>query len=422
MKRKFILIFSMLTLVACLFSISVFATNCFDESIEFEDGLGFTRVTSFDTSANVEYGVVSFYSLSNTYCGFINIEWWHSFFSQYEVTDAYSLGQAINEGHYEDGILSEDIYSVFNDSAICDSAYKVYNNYLTDLNTPTYEDGLKEGQMGGTASVNLIDPSKMLTYSVKGGLTYSLCDVEENSGAFTISGTCSSSESFGFVSSLNHIVIQPGTYIFSGKIQSGITLNLKDDTNDKSHVFSGNPVIFTIEKESKIRFNVLISPNIQYDKVLIKPTLIKYDVVDFGTEQKFTQYDIETEYYAGFESGKITGVNEFKGSTEYRQTLNNEYTNGKTAGVEAYKSSADYENALAVKYSTGLADGKSNYIESNEYAEILKAEYDEGYQAGNDEANKNNLVSSLLSLAGTSLLGFVIVWIVKKFSRKRKRR
>jgi len=119
-----------------------------------------------------------------------------------------------------------------------------------------------------------------------------------------------------------------------------------------------------------------------------------------------------------YEQGKTDGVTEYKTSNEYYAELNKQYAQGKTEGVTAYKSSSEYTNAMNAKYATGLADGEANYIESDEYEEALQAEYDKGLS----EAQVDKLGTTLLSIVGSTLLGVAVVWLINRFSSKRKRR
>lgn len=119
-----------------------------------------------------------------------------------------------------------------------------------------------------------------------------------------------------------------------------------------------------------------------------------------------------------YEQGKTDGVTEYKTSNEYYAELNKQYAQGKTEGVTAYKSSSEYTNAMNAKYATGLADGEANYIESDEYEEALQAEYDKGLS----EAQADKLGTTLLSIVGSTLLGVAVVWLINRFSSKRRRR
>ena len=296
MKKKIILILSIVAVVTCLFAMSVSASNYVDfDSVDLinMDCSPMLQVYSskkcdycgFVSSHDEEFGLVYISADGSYSCGFLNIEFWHSLLTEHGVDSVDEFGELSYELVDDERICECSSGLSYQIGSECLSYFIVYEKYLAELNAPTYEEGKIDG------------------------------------------------------------------------------------------------------------------------------------VTEYKTSNEYT--NTLNEKYV---EGKADGMLEYKASSEYFNELNQKYTEGKTEGVTVYKNSTEYKNTLSAKYSTGFADGKANYVESEEYTEAMQLKYDEGFEAGTNEAQTDKLGTTLLSIVGSSLLGLGIVWVVKRFTSKNKRR
>ena len=156
MIKKFIFILSILALVVCCFAVTVSASEYFDcyynnydaeYSGYFELGTNSgDSYQEFTSSVEEEFGLFSVSGPKGAFIiGFINIEWWHTYFSSQNVTnDAVTFEDAV-ENLSEMGAIAEGltIYSILISNT--PQLHELYLNYVEELNTPTYEDGVEAG-------------------------------------------------------------------------------------------------------------------------------------------------------------------------------------------------------------------------------------------------------------------------------------
>ena len=162
MKKKLILMLSIMAIAVCMFALTVSASNYIDLSqIDFN----FAPATQFDffynnygvdsdfeSSEDDTFGVFYFESSNGCYAyGFINIEWWHSYLSSNNVQSANDFNQLVFK-MVDDGLIYDTndasgiVYQLASNS---NYYYEVYQSYVAELNAKTYEEGLIEGKAEG---------------------------------------------------------------------------------------------------------------------------------------------------------------------------------------------------------------------------------------------------------------------------------
>ena len=160
MKKKLILILSMVALLSCVFVVSVSASNYgFDfDNLQNSFGGVYNVYLNKDHNDNCNISSPSNFGVGyiDGYYFYINIEFWHQLFSDYGVSDFESFCMCLESlfangvlcNRYETGCRSELGFLVFN---YCESFYDIYVNYLNEPETKTYEDGFAEGKELGVS-------------------------------------------------------------------------------------------------------------------------------------------------------------------------------------------------------------------------------------------------------------------------------
>lgn len=165
MKKKIVLILSIVALMVVVFALSVSASNYvdLDDFSKYSPDVGesfylYTSVFDRDMQSGQELefnstaGEFGFFYISgiDSLFGFINIEKWHELLSK-EVIDSPSDFKNVVLS-WQDGLIlpmpdNVSGYSFFFSQfdAYHEKAYALYQQYVAELNEPTYEDGLAEG-------------------------------------------------------------------------------------------------------------------------------------------------------------------------------------------------------------------------------------------------------------------------------------
>lgn len=163
MKKKLILILSMVALLSCMLVLSVSASNYgfdFDglqnlsnlnskEQIYIYFNKGHNENCNVSGPSNFGIGIY------NSTLFYVNIEFWHQLFTDYGVIDFGSFCFCI-DGLIADGVICDGLngcscsvgYSLIN---YADVYYDIYVNYLNEPEVKTYEDGITEGKELGVS-------------------------------------------------------------------------------------------------------------------------------------------------------------------------------------------------------------------------------------------------------------------------------
>ena len=160
MKKKIVLILSIMAIAICVFALSVSAEVAhFTEN----DYLDFSRIVytaSYNGSCHMDVSVEAafvngdmmvgfitqhFYDKSEV-VGIINVNFWHGLFTSYGgINSPDDLESAFMWG-YETGYFDNEIaYPSNYIFDFSDSVYETYVNYLESINEPTYDDGYNDG-------------------------------------------------------------------------------------------------------------------------------------------------------------------------------------------------------------------------------------------------------------------------------------
>ena len=156
MKKKIVLILSLLALMVCLLAVSVSASTYLDFSgVELDpDVYCYINVygnveDGFTSNIEEYFGIVKYSdNQDNNAYGFVNIEWWHSYLKDKNIVDANEFSNLILS-MAEEGMIpntdSNDIgyYACFD----ADRYFSVYQKYVASLKT--YDEGVEDGKVLG---------------------------------------------------------------------------------------------------------------------------------------------------------------------------------------------------------------------------------------------------------------------------------
>ncbi len=161
MKKKFILIFSLIILSVCIFAFSSSASNYFDIS-----DIDLTNIdsSSFYFYSSIEYDFNSTLGYELSFCSFyvygsdcsfyiwglLNCENWQTFIETHNINSSLELSNAVKRG-VDLGYWSDSsyIYYFVSDDTNADDIWNCYQNWLAEKNAPTYEDGIAQGKIDG---------------------------------------------------------------------------------------------------------------------------------------------------------------------------------------------------------------------------------------------------------------------------------
>lgn len=176
MKKKIILICSLVVFCLCVFTISASASNYYDFSDI--DLSGVYSVTpyiystasdeeqySFDSTLGYDLSFISFDYYSNvTYYtwGLLNCENWHKYIVSHNITSAdelrISVDNGVSLGYWSD---SFSIYNYIGGSAYAvNDIWNAYQGWLAEQNAPTYDDGYTQGKIDGVTEFKTTDEYK----------------------------------------------------------------------------------------------------------------------------------------------------------------------------------------------------------------------------------------------------------------------
>ena len=174
MKKKLLIILSIMALSMCLFAVSISASNYIvfpSEDVDMEQisptGSNWTvryiintyngsDGYDFDSSIDETFGFVEFSATEiSTFYGFINIEWWHEYLTERNVKSVDDFCSSI-ENLVETGAVNNTGDSVgYYGQNLANELYSLYQSYVAELNDKTYEqgveDGIAEGKIQGVA-------------------------------------------------------------------------------------------------------------------------------------------------------------------------------------------------------------------------------------------------------------------------------
>ena len=150
---------------------------------------------------------------------------------------------------------------------------------------------------------------------------------------------------------------------------------------------------------------------------------ITSDIVDSryneGKLEGVEEFKNSEEYVNSLDFAKTSGVEEFKSSEEYSNILNF----AKTSGIEEFKNSTEYNEALLSKYneghSVGTSSGITAYKSSSEYKTALSDKYDEGYDVGFSEGEKSFDFGPII--VGILVLSSIAIGLIIYNQKRRKK-
>lgn len=163
MKKKIILVLSIMAIAICVFALSVSAEKTYfseNDYLDFTrilytsstDGFCHMDVTVEETSVNgTNIGFIFQYGefQKNVVVGFINADFWHVIFSNYGVSGSSDLESAFDYAVNSGLIINEVTYVYEILLLYSDSIYTTYVNYLASINASTYDEGYEDGYSEG---------------------------------------------------------------------------------------------------------------------------------------------------------------------------------------------------------------------------------------------------------------------------------
>ena len=100
------------------------------------------------------------------------------------------------------------------------------------------------------------------------------------------------------------------------------------------------------------------------------------------------------------------------------------YSEGYAQGIQSFKESDIYKETLALEREIGQAEGKDNYLSSKEYKTALKDEYNNGYDYAKRESEQEKqtfVAFPIISVCGIALLSFGVLYFFMLRKRRKRR-
>lgn len=455
MKKKIMIVISLAVMLICLFAISISASNYIDFSnCNIEDNMSCSfnlylntdyNGDDFTSSSDETFGLIGFIcDCDEPIYGFYNIEWWHSYLSQFDIDNSDDFANAVVHMAEIGLICASDDGIFYQGPSNSSFYYPVYQSYVAELEAPTYEDGYNQGledaTFGSNALVNLINPLESAfnkpEYSADGYVFYNSFD-----GHYNLNGYSERTFSYRLYSKDNPICLESGNYLFSGGTESVrlCIYKIDDSGNYGSLLYTvrNDVVSFNITESGKYSMLLLADPNFNYDNLDIFPCIVKYEVDEYGTEYLYSQEEFDKNYNKGYleyingeeykkilEDTETNAVTEYKKSDEYIGMYNSRYEEGYLYGVNNYKDSEAHKLLLDDTKELGRAEGVLDFKKSQEYANILSTKYDQGYDDGvadtSGEVIESKANAIFVSIFGVVLLVLVVVYLSKAKNKKRR--
>ena len=161
MKRKLIIFLTLLALSVCMLVMSVSAStwlpdDSFFVTADVTSGLNLTYITNdynpnnedFKSTLEETVGIV-YHSSLDSLAGYINIEWWHEYFSSKNVNDKQSMIDAVFDGEDLGYWTSDFSFGFWFDDELSVALYNSYIAYVNKLNESGYEAGQASGYAEG---------------------------------------------------------------------------------------------------------------------------------------------------------------------------------------------------------------------------------------------------------------------------------
>ena len=291
MKKKFILIFSLIILSVFVFAFSSSASNYFNISDLPSDYITYGGFEIYSEGNlpmynNERLGVIIFYG-SIPKVGFMNIEGWHNFIESNNISSSNSLYETVLSFTGQSNL--EGILQMYPDLF-----WQNYQDYLSTLNVKTYEDGYLVGYDEGLRYL-----STHTSYVIERYLSY-----------------CS-------------------------------TLNIEKSLDSFEEYVSNNFAQYYSYYELGLVdlaefFNSANLGSAEYDEYIYNQGKI-----DGVTEFKGTE-----EYKEQYTTGYTDGINNFK-ETELQEMLALEKQIGQAEGKNIYLASEEYADVLKAEYDNG---------------------------------------------------------------------
>lgn len=98
------------------------------------------------------------------------------------------------------------------------------------------------------------------------------------------------------------------------------------------------------------------------------------------------------------------------------------YSEGYAQGVQSFKESDMYKDTLSLERETGQAEGKDSYLASEEYKTALKTEYNAGYDDGLNDLEESKNKTNFVAILGTCGIGVLVLAVVYFITSKKKRK
>ncbi|MBP3494918.1 MAG: hypothetical protein J6K52_01805 [Clostridia bacterium] len=165
-----------------------------------------------------------------------------------------------------------------------------------------------------------------------------------------------------------------------------------------------------------------------------------------GAYDGMANYKASADYTNSIEAAKIEAVENYKISEEHITAMNQIRSEGVQYGIEQYKNSVEYTNTLSSEYASGVSAGyDAGYAEAGDVAykkgvlagmaqapdgwsDKLTETYQDGYMDGYDYAKDSSsdapsvvgIIMAIIALLGISALGTAIYTKIRKNKRKFK--
>ena len=161
MKKKIVLILSIMAIAICIFALTISASNYLDISefdVDIDNYYSITFLMNVDMDCTCEgfsptevFGLVEFYIGDGYIYGFVNVEFWHLLFQNLNIKTEEDFNSILLPYLIENSYLCNcsSLYSTLLYGSSLAEVLKTYENYVRELNRPTYEDGHRDGYNEG---------------------------------------------------------------------------------------------------------------------------------------------------------------------------------------------------------------------------------------------------------------------------------
>lgn len=340
MKKKLISIIAMCTVLMCIFALQCFASSY----IKFDDKDGDISDWSSATITVVDNGLkytdnyLAVIEIGGNIVGVDNIEGWNRYIEKYCITT--------KEAFYDETFMNETATDYFPDRNLSSYLYYEYTSYggvVWDL--------LQEYWYPDQTAIN----------EYKASEEYQTALQEERQEGYAEGHSAGYSEGY-----------EQATEDCGMSGSSGGTVD--------SSRYEGDDVSYGTDGMTGC--DVCGSGGVSCEHYRSGYDEGFYDALDSEDVQNWLQdafeqgfnYASSSTYVQEITSAKTEGVDEYKSSQEYRDSLQN--------AVNEYASSEEHATLLNNTYNNGYTNGRSDYIASEENQANINESYELGYETG----------------------------------------